>query len=423
MNTNVKSLYRTLWRWHFYAGLYCIPFIILLSLTGMAYLFKPYYEHWQEQSLHGREILAERASPNEQIDAAIAVVGGGRFVSYRLPSADHEAVMIRIENGEHWLVYIDPYTLELLEIRRQNSGLMALVKKIHGELLAGKVGSILVELAACWAILLVVSGLYLWWPRERRLRGVLWPRFGSGKRLFWRDLHAVTGFWISAFVLFLLVSGLPWTSVWGGVFKDLRKLADAPPQQQSWQTGSGPSWQSPPVENYALNEAILSTVKNQKLASPVFLSVANEQSQLWKASSQTQNRPLRADLWVEASGHLSKRKSFSEKALLDRIVGVGIAAHEGQLFGVANLILGLLTGTGLIVLCVSGSVLWWRRRPRGELGAPPVLSGSKRLGLWVILFTLALLLPVLAASLIALLILEWGLLRRIEASRRWLGLV
>lgn len=32
--------YRTVWRWHFYAGLFCIPFVIWLSITGSIYLFK-----------------------------------------------------------------------------------------------------------------------------------------------------------------------------------------------------------------------------------------------------------------------------------------------------------------------------------------------------------------------------------------------
>lgn len=36
--------HRTVWRWHFYAGLFCVPFVIILSLTGAAYLFKPQVE-------------------------------------------------------------------------------------------------------------------------------------------------------------------------------------------------------------------------------------------------------------------------------------------------------------------------------------------------------------------------------------------
>lgn len=31
---NQKALYRTIWRWHFYAGIFCIPFVIVLAITG-----------------------------------------------------------------------------------------------------------------------------------------------------------------------------------------------------------------------------------------------------------------------------------------------------------------------------------------------------------------------------------------------------
>ena len=38
---NESSLYRLVWRWHFYAGIFCIPFILSLSISGAIYLFKP----------------------------------------------------------------------------------------------------------------------------------------------------------------------------------------------------------------------------------------------------------------------------------------------------------------------------------------------------------------------------------------------
>jgi uncharacterized iron-regulated membrane protein len=43
------NLYRTLWRWHFYAGLFCVPFIIILALSGSLYLFKPQVEAWLDR--------------------------------------------------------------------------------------------------------------------------------------------------------------------------------------------------------------------------------------------------------------------------------------------------------------------------------------------------------------------------------------
>jgi uncharacterized iron-regulated membrane protein len=45
--------YRTVWRWHFYAGLFCIPFVIWLATTGSIYLFKPQIERgWIGHTTH-----------------------------------------------------------------------------------------------------------------------------------------------------------------------------------------------------------------------------------------------------------------------------------------------------------------------------------------------------------------------------------
>ena len=73
------------------------------------------------------------------------------------------------------------------------------------------------------------TGLFLWWPRESRgLAGVLYPRLRDGRRVFWRDLHAVTGIWVSAFAMFLLITALPWTTVWGAGLEQVRALASPP---------------------------------------------------------------------------------------------------------------------------------------------------------------------------------------------------
>ena len=42
--------YRALWRWHFHAGLFCIPFVIVLALTGSIYLFKPQIDAFADRS-------------------------------------------------------------------------------------------------------------------------------------------------------------------------------------------------------------------------------------------------------------------------------------------------------------------------------------------------------------------------------------
>ena len=85
----------------------------------------------------------------------------------------------------------------------------------------------MLELADGWAIFMIASGLYLWWPRGRGFPAALWPRVDRGPRILMRDLHASMAVLFSAVFLFFLVSALPWTAFWGGeVLSRVQALLD-----------------------------------------------------------------------------------------------------------------------------------------------------------------------------------------------------
>ena len=121
---------------------------------------------------------------------------------------------------------------------------------------------------------------------------------------------------------------------------------------------------------------------------------------------------------------MSRHETFADKHVIDKVVGVGVAAHEGQLFGMWNQALGVLTAAGLVLLSVSGVVMWWRRRPEGRLGAPlpPLEAAQYGKGLVAIIVVMGVLLPVLGASLLLVGFIEWAVLRRVALLREWLGL-
>jgi uncharacterized iron-regulated membrane protein len=74
-------------------------------------------------------------------------------------------------------------------------------------------------------------------------------------------------------------------------------------------------------------------------------------------------------------------------------------------------------------MCVSGVVMWWRRREMGVLGAPKVLLNRRfSLGLLVIVILLGGYLPLFGASLVMVLLVERLFLRHIPGVREWLGL-
>ena len=171
-------------------------------------------------------------------------------------------------------------------------------------------------------------------------------------------------------------------------------------------------------------DRIVATVRPLALPFPVVIAPPERGSSHWTAKSMTPNRPQRVNLVVDgATGDIVSREDSRDRHLVDRIVAVGIAAHEGRLFGWPNQALGLLTAIGLDLMCVSGLILWWRRRDQGVLGAPKVtLSPRISFGLITLIVLFGIYLPLFGASLLAVLLAEKLVLSRIRPLRDWLGL-
>jgi uncharacterized iron-regulated membrane protein len=441
----------TVWRWHFYAGLLCIPFVLWLAATGSIYLFKPQIDAWGDRPYENVELAGSAASPSAQVSAALAAVPGSVLNEYELPRSPHSAVQVLVGRGARLeRVYVHPVTLMILQVVDEDSRLTNLIFRLHGELLAGDRGSMVVE-AAAWTIIMLVTGLYLWWPRGASgLAGMVYPRLQRNGRLFWRDVHAVTGFWVSFFALFLLISGLPWAKSWGGMLEDARRWGSAAPVQQDWTTGRSSELEhrrlalqttddhaghrhgtdsaaahSDFAPDYHALDRLVPLVRAQSLQPPVLIAPPSLAHPTWTAKSDTQNRPLRAELTLDgARPAVLSRQDFSQRPLLDRIIGVGVAAHEGQLFAPLNQLLGLFTAVSLWLVCISAVVMWWRRRPAGALGAParPKATRGVSLGLTVLIVLLAAVLPLFGATLLIVLGVEWTVLRRWPAAQSFLGL-
>ena len=393
--TKVAS-YRFIWNLHMWAGLFIIPFILILSVTGSIYLFKPQLDQWQERDW--RDLSTELVvSPDAQVAAALASEPGAQFYSYRLPENPNDAAVVHVglaDKGEMRNIYVAPSGRVLASIDPEKM-FSATVRNIHGTLLAGKLGSTLVEIAATLAIIMILSGLYLWWPRSngisRGFSGVLWPRLKGGVRAFWRDLHAVTGFWVAGLALVMLFSGLPWTENWGAVIKSVRaEMGWVDPKPQDWEGGGASAHQENDHDHQAMLENqkkqinniptepairladIVLNAKNENMAFPAIILPPGAPNRFgppnghfWKLTSESQNRPLiRTILYDPSTAEIVSRSGFEDKHIADRIIGYGIAWHEGQLLGWFNQMIGLLTALALITMAVSGTKMWWKRRPK-----------------------------------------------------------
>lgn len=460
--------HRTIWRWHFYAGLFCIPFVLWLATTGCIYLFKPQIEAYLDRPYDNLvPARVARVSPFAEVKAALAAVPGSNLHHYELARTPRSAAQVIVGRGtDEFRVYVHPVTAAVMKVDNEDRRPMQVLFRLHGELLAGDRGSLLVELAASWAFVMILTGIYLWWPRDgARFAGVLYPRLTQSRRLLWRDLHSVAGLYVSFFTLFLLASGLPWAKNWGTYFKQVRTIASSIPIQQDWTTGRSSELEARRALNanagtddgmaghdhaaatpakppkrvygrkgrragavdpnaYAAIDTILPAALPLNLAYPVQIEPPQSRGAPWTVRSDSQNRMLRDTYTMDGStAAILAKGTFHDRPLVERITSVGISAHEGHLFGWLNQAIGVFTAISLILVAVSSVVLWWRRRPVGVLGAPKAKARTAiTKGLVAAIALMGIALPMLGISIVGVAIAERLVLRRIPGVRAWLGL-
>ena len=444
-----SSLYRAVWRWHFIAGVVTAPLAIFLALTGALYLWRPQYEAWRYGSLLKVEapLHAKAVSADQQFAAARATHPGAAFVSFSPAAsagASSETVLV-VGQGDPVSVFVNPYTGQVLGERRDSDRLMMVLHDLHGTLLSGHTGQYVVELAATWMFVLILTGFYLWWPRPRfSVWGFLLPRLRSGRKLFWRDLHAVTAVWSSLGMAFLLTTGMLWTQAGGGWYRTVSSAlgqgtpkASLASEHQSVRLG----W-SPPLKGEAaravdsarsLPPSQPSAMHHRRGRSPSVTSLADGSITLLRVEEIAEangmpkpysilfpNGPTGVYSAVSDRDHPFDRTylhldQYSGKVLADvryRDFGAlgkfgmwAIIAHEGQLFGLANQILGTLAAFAVIAIAGSGLMLWRLRRPELQERAE---KESLPLGMKVGLGVLSLVLPLLLPSLLAIVAADFG---------------
>ncbi|MGH7005187.1 MAG: PepSY-associated TM helix domain-containing protein, partial [Alphaproteobacteria bacterium] len=158
------SLYRAIWRWHFFAGLLVIPFMLNLAITGGLYLFKDEIDNTVFASRNVVEPRGETLAPSLLADNAKAAIPGAKLLRYRTAADPAHSVRVTLGTaGGNVLVFVDPYSGAVLGRVAEKDEFNQVVKKIHSLDYFGAGFNRLVEAVGGLALILVVTGFYLWW--------------------------------------------------------------------------------------------------------------------------------------------------------------------------------------------------------------------------------------------------------------------
>ncbi|RDU97811.1 PepSY-associated TM helix domain-containing protein [Trinickia dinghuensis] len=460
--------YRTLWRWHFYAGLFVMPFLVVLAITGTIYCFQPQIEPLLYPH---RLVVAPQASPRLDEDVLLAraqaamPTGAVATTSRIAASADRSAEFIfRLPNGHKESVYLNPYDGAVLGTLDVDGRFMQIDRMIHRKLLLGKPGELLMELVACWTLVMIGSGVALWWPRgAASMSAALVPDFRLKKRPLWKSIHAALGIWIALGALAFVMTGLPWTGSWGKQFKALATSAklgappgawggmplhsnlpghvdeaananasrrtssppsssssdmdsmpgmtmdDMPLPQVPWAVGavhvphspnSNPSGQNPPLLSLA---HVVAQMRASGLADGYDVALPTSPDGVYSVSYFPDDPKFERTVYIDRySGAVLKDIRYRDYGAVSKVVSYGTSLHMGRYFGLANQIVCAALSLGIALLAVTGCVMWWMRRPSGKLGAPgrERIAGPMR-GWKAALAVLGIVFPLMGLTLVA----------------------
>lgn len=396
-------------------------------------LYKEYYEVTPQ---------GEKIPASIQIDEVLKTYPDAVVTKYRPGEDAARSSEITITlNQESYTVFIDPYTGQSLGLLNNEGRIMDKIEEFHGELMAGTVGDRIVELVACWAIVLIVTGLYLWFPRKKGgLSGILVPRFHKGKKILRRDLHAVPAVWITAGMFFLIMSGLPWSGFWGNQFQSVVTNTGQGYPPSVW-IGSAPTStiQTKDIADVPWAAETLDVPKSTlegfvQLSIDDVLSIANRQgvhpsyTVIYPSDKEgvftLSAFPPKAQDEVtvhidQYSGAVLADYRYDHYGPIGKIVAWGITLHKGTQFGLLNQLVSLIICLGIIFVMCSGFYLWWKRKPKKGLGAPKAIRIKKMNSFFFLLIGLAILFPLVGLSLILVWLIDLLIIQRISVLKKF----
>lgn len=195
-------------KFHLWLGLSTGLVVFILGITGAIYCFAPELQSLQPY----RTVEKENRTflPPSRIQAIAESKLPGKSPQRIYYDARNKAVMVLFSKKDEYSysIFINPYNGKVLKVRDNEKDFLSVVLQLHRTLRI-PYGHDIIRWSTVIFILMLVSGIILWWPKNKRTAK-------QGFRIMWRahpkrlnyDLHKVLGFYVTWIVIFTALTGL-----------------------------------------------------------------------------------------------------------------------------------------------------------------------------------------------------------------------
>ena len=334
--------------------------LILIAVSGAATVF--------EQRI--AETAVVHVAPGGQLLSldvlaarAVAAAGGGQVAAISLGRAPDQAFGFQVDRDtvEQDLL-LNPYSGAVLGAAPPPTRLILIASRLHQfhtSLLAGSTGRLVVGFATIGALILVLSGLFLWW-REKLWR-IHWS--ASWKRIVF-DLHHTFG--AAAAIILLIITG---TGVWIGFPNQVNPLV------LSLNRTSVPNGQpkAPPPDSGAVPVSFDSMLKSAHHAvpgAPVLLMLLPAQGpvMMYLRYPEDHTPGGRSRVYLDPfRGSVLRATNTRTAEPGTKLMNLERSLHTGDVLGGITQVIWFLASLVLASQAVTGIMMWWNgRKGRGK---------------------------------------------------------
>ncbi|MEW6450694.1 MAG: PepSY-associated TM helix domain-containing protein [Pseudomonadota bacterium] len=371
---------RRLWlNIHLWLGLGLALLLVPIGLTGSLLVWHDHVDVLINPARYATT-SGPAAAPSTLLASATRALGGLQPVALRMPEGVGwpATVTARESRGANaggrprfMTVYLDPPTAKVLDVVETRSTLINFLHRFHENLTVPEYnGRSIVGWVGVAMLILSLSGIYLWWPRNAGfVKGLRWTR---GPRLS-LNLHHMLGFWIS-----IPLAVVSFTGIYLGFPQQGRDLLSsvAPMSQRS---GGGFNQQLARQTSLNIDAAVAAAVAAEPGRTPAAIFFPPQQNPAWRIQMRAGGSDDLSTVMVDdRSGAASKVTPLSG----DRIALWIRWVHEGSNAGMLWRVLVFLCGVFPTIFAVTGFFIWLRRREgrnvtQGLKGVPQLDAASE----------------------------------------------
>lgn len=351
-----KKLRKLINNIHLWLGLVTGVVVFIISITGCLYVF-------EEEIRNFNDAAYSKISPQPK-----STVGLAQIVNAYKAETDDKIGSIKIYpnepgatfqvlNSDKKAYYFNPYTAKLINV--EQADWLNTVLELHKTLLLGKTGEFIQAWSVVIFLVMLITGLILWFPHQRRLLkqslSIKWK--ASVKRISF-DLHQVLGFYAAVFLIVIALSGMYFA--FSGAKQMVELVTGTKLGKGIKNTTAEPHVFKTEAERYqGMYKQVLGEIKGSQSA--VFSVRKSGEIRLRITYPYRWSRKQNTFFFDEATGKLLRSKLYKNNNRADWYEATNYELHTGKLFGYAGKILWCLASLISASLPITGFIIWWKK--------------------------------------------------------------